>query len=135
MRKTAADAALTFVDFINCHDVRNLCAMITDDFLFVDGLGQEIRGPREIERGWKAYFTWFPDYSIQVDDSFNIGGTSAGLFGYAHGTFAVDGQLLPENRWRIPAAWKARVRDGHISEWRVYADNEPVWKIMRMKRY
>jgi ketosteroid isomerase-like protein len=135
MRKTAADAALTFVDYINCHDVSNLCAMMTDDFLFVDGLGQEIRGPREIERGWKAYFAWFPDYSIQVDDSFNIGGTLAGLFGYAHGTFAADGQLLPENRWRIPAAWKARVRDGLISEWRVYADNEPVWKIMRMKRY
>jgi hypothetical protein len=24
---------------------------------------------------------------------------------------------------------------GRVSEWRVYADNEPVWKIMGVKRY
>jgi len=47
----------------------------------------------------------------------------------------VNGELLPKNHWEIPAAWKAVVQRGRISEWRVYADNEPVWKIMGVKRY
>lgn len=43
--------------------------------------------------------------------------------------------MLAENHWEITAAWKAVVRGGYVSEWRVYADNEPVWKIMGVKRY
>jgi ketosteroid isomerase-like protein len=135
MKKTAADVALEFVDSINSHNLTEIANLTTEDFLFVDGLGQEVRGAREMEKGWKAYFSWFPDYSIQVEDAFSAGSATAGVFGFAQGTFAVEGQLLPENRWKIPAAWKARVRDGRVAEWRVYADNEPVWKVMRMKRY
>ena len=134
LKKNSADFALEFVDCINCHDLPGLARMMAEDLLFVDGLGQEIRGRREVEKGWRAYFNWFPDYSIQVDESFS-NGQYAGLFGYAQGTYRLDGKLTLENRWRIPAAWKARVRDGCISEWRIYADNEPVWKIMRVKRY
>lgn len=133
MKKTAADIAFAFIDHINAHDVHRLATLMTDDFLFVDGLGQEVRGSRQMEKGWEAYFTWFPDYSIQVDEAF-CQGPLVGLFGSAQGTYAVDGKLLPENRWKIPAAWKAVVRDERIAEWRVYADNEPVWKIMRVKR-
>jgi ketosteroid isomerase-like protein len=132
--KSAADVALEFIDQINAHDVSSLARLMTDDFLFVDGLGQEIRGSRQVERGWRAYFAWFPDYSIHVDHTFSHG-PIAGLFGFAQGTYAVQGQLFRENHWRIPAAWKALVRDGRIAEWHVYADNEPVWKIMRVKRY
>jgi ketosteroid isomerase-like protein len=132
--KTAADVALEFVDHINSHDTASLANLMTEDFLFVDGLGQEVRGWRKMELGWKGYFEWFPDYSIQVDDIF-CQGAIAGLFGYAQGTYAGQGQMLAENRWRIPAAWKAVVRDKLIAEWCVYADNEPVWKIMRVKRY
>jgi ketosteroid isomerase-like protein len=132
--KTAADVALAFVDHINSHDVPEIASLMSEDFLFVDGLGQEVCGRRHMEKGWQAYFEWFPDYSIQVDDAFSRGPV-AGLFGFAEGTYSTQGQMRPENHWRIPAAWKAVVRDGRISEWRVYADNEPVWKIMRVKRY
>ena len=58
-----------------------------------------------------------------------------GLFGTAQGTYSVNGKLVSENHWEIPAAWKAVVQGGRVSEWRVYADNEPVWKIMGVKRY
>ena len=133
MKKTAADIALDFIDHINSHDIPNLANLMTDDILFADALGQEIRGIRHFEKGWEAYFTWFPDYSIQVDDVFSHGPV-AGLFGSAQGTYSVGGKLLPENRWKIPASWKALVRGERIAEWRVYADNEPVWKIMRVKR-
>jgi hypothetical protein len=30
---------------------------------------------------------------------------------------------------------KAIVRDERIAQWHIFADNEPVWKIMRAKRY
>lgn len=132
--KTVADVALEFVDHINSHDTASLANLMTDDFLFVDGLGQEVRGWRNMDLGWKGYFELFPDYVIQVDDVFSEGAL-VGLFGYAQGTFAVGGQMPKENRWRIPAAWKAMVRDGLVAEWHIYADNEPVWKIMRAKRY
>jgi ketosteroid isomerase-like protein len=134
MKKTADDIALAFIDQINSHDVPSLAALMTDDILFIDALGQVFHGRRQLEQGWRAYFKWFPDYSIEVEDTFSRGSVIA-LFGSAQGTYAVQGKLLTENHWKIPAAWKATVRDEHIAEWRVYADNEPVWKIMRVKRY
>ena len=134
MNKTAADIALAFIDQINSHDVPSLAMLMNEDILFIDGLGQIVRGKRQLEQGWRAYFSWFPDYSIQVEETFSRGSVVA-LFGSAQGTYAVKGKLLPENHWKIPAAWKATVRAERIDEWRVYADNEPVWKIMRIKRF
>ena len=87
-----------------------------------------------MEKGWLGYFAWFPDYSIKVDESFSNGNVVA-LFRTAQGTYSVNGNLLAENHWEIPAACKAVVHRGRVSEWRVYADNEPVWKIMGVKRY
>ena len=134
MKKSALDVALAFVDMINRHDVDGLVAMLTEDHCFVDGLGQVVRGREQVKKGWVAYFGWFPDYSIQVDDILSKGNV-VGLFGTAQGTYSVNGELLPRNHWEVPAAWKAVVLDGCVSEWRVYADNEPVWKIMGVKRY
>jgi len=134
MNKSAADIALAFIDQINSHDVPSLAMLMNEDILFIDGLGQIVRGKRQLEQGWRAYFSWFPDYSIEVEETFSQGSVVA-LFGSAQGTYAVKGKLLPENHWKIPAAWKATVRDERIHEWRIYADNEPVWKIMRMKRF
>jgi ketosteroid isomerase-like protein len=132
--KSAADVVLEFVDRINRHEVAGLAALMTEDHLFIDGPGQEVRGREPMEKGWLGYFAWFPDYSIQVDDALSRGNVVA-LFGTAQGTYAVKGNLLAEAHWEIPAAWKAVVRDGRVSEWRVYADNEPVWKIMGVRRY
>ena len=134
MAKTAVDVALAFVDRINCHDVGGLVALMTEDHCFVDGLGQVVRGREKMEKGWLGYFAWFPDYSIKVDESFSNGNVVA-LLGTAQGTYLANGKLPPENHWEIPAAWKVVVKRGHVSEWRVYADNEPVWKIMGVKRY
>ena len=134
MQKTALDVVLGFVEAINRHDVDGLVALMSADHSFVDGLGQTVRGRERMEKGWVGYFGWFPDYCVRVDEILSKGNT-VGLFGTAQGTYSVDGELLPKNHWEIPAAWKAVVQGGHISEWRVYADNEPVWKIMGVKRY
>lgn len=134
MQKTALDVARAFVDRINCHDVEGLVALMTEDHCFVDGLGQVVRGREQMKKGWVGYFDWFPDYSVKVDEILSKGKV-VGFFGTAQGTYSVDGELLPKNHWEIPAAWKAVVLHGRVSEWRVYADNEPVWKIMGVKRY
>jgi hypothetical protein len=58
------------------------------------------------------------------------------MLGVARGTYSPDGQLRAENRWETPAAWRALVEygpaeDGLVAEWRVYADNEPMRRLMR----
>jgi ketosteroid isomerase-like protein len=134
MQKTALDVVLGFVEAINRHDVDGLVALMTEDHCFVDGLGQKVRGRERMEKGWVGYFGRFPDYSIKLDQTLSRGNVVA-LFGTAQGTHSVNGNLPPENHWEIPAAWKAVVHRGRVSEWRVYADNEPVWKIVGVKRY
>ena len=129
-----ARAALKFVNEINRHDVESVVAMLADDHLFVDGLGQEVRGREKLRESWRAYFAAFPDYHIAVKEWFQNGRVVA-LFGTASGTFAVGQSLPAENRWSVPAAWRAIVRDHSIVHWQVYADNEPVWKRMGVKRY
>jgi len=40
------------------------------------------------------------------------------------------GGTIDRISWRTPAAWKAVVRDGKVVEWRVFADNKPVYEIL-----
>lgn len=127
--QNSLDVALAFVAKINSHDVNGLVELMTGDHIFVDALGSTFRGAEQMRQGWKAYFTWFPDYAIEVTDQFNRGDVVA-MFGKARGTFAVNGKLPRENFWEIPAAWRAVVKDGRVAEWRVYCDNDPARKIM-----
>jgi ketosteroid isomerase-like protein len=124
---------LRFVNEINRHDVPAILALISDDHLFVDGLGHELRGRDRLRDAWTGYFHLFPDYRILIEDHLQVG-IIVGLFGSASGTFAVEGELSPTRRWKIPAAWKAVVREERVERWQVFADNEPVQKIMGSKR-
>ncbi len=127
-------AALRFVNEINRHDVDGLVGMLSDDHLFVDGLGQEVRGKERLREAWRGYFERFPDYHLAVKEWFQNGRVVA-LFGTEEGTVAVGTELPAENRWRLPSAWRAVVRDHLIVHWQVYADHEPIWKRMGVKRY
>ncbi|MDO8624859.1 MAG: nuclear transport factor 2 family protein [Candidatus Diapherotrites archaeon] len=118
-----------FIDRINAHSVEGIVRLMTDDHLFVDGLGQAISGRDAMRQAWKMYFEWMPDYRIDIEQKFERDGI-VGLFGRASGTHAVGGELREENRWAIPAAWRAVVRGGLVAEWQVYADNKPVYEIM-----
>ena len=95
------------------------------DHLFVDSLGNEVRGREPMREGWRAYFALVPDYHVAVTDHLETGLVVA-VFGRAGGTYAPGGRILTQNHWETPAAWKAVVRDDLIAEWRVYADNEPM---------
>jgi ketosteroid isomerase-like protein len=133
MKRTSADIALEFVDRINSHNIALISSLATKDHLYIDAQGNQVRGLREMERSWRACFEWFPDYAIQVDQAF-ANGRVAVVTGCAMGTYAIHSRLNPENRWRTPSAWQAVIHEHRIAEWRVYADNEPVWKIMRERR-
>jgi hypothetical protein len=52
------------------------------------------------------------------------------MLGEARGTFAPDGKMRAENRWKTPAAFRALVEKGKVAEWRVFADNEPIRRCM-----
>lgn len=88
----------------------------------IDGLGHRLRGSASLEAGWKGYFAMCPDYWIRTDHRMAEGGVVLAV-GEAGAT--IDGVA-----WRIPAAWKAEVRDGQVAEWRVFADNQPVYEIL-----
>ena len=79
--------------------------------------------------GWAAYFRMVPDYTVAVDETFSDGPVVI-MLGVARGTYAKDGQVRPENAWQTPAAWRARIQDKKVAEWRVYADNEPIRQLM-----
>lgn len=120
---------LRFIDRINAADVDGLCALMTEDHVLIDGLGNRFAGRENLRPGWRSYLASFPDYRISHEEIFEGRGVVA-VFGSASATYAVGGKLPKENHWEIPAAWKAIVRDGLIAEWRVYCDNQPARKLL-----
>ena len=121
---------LAFLEAINSRDAGKLCALMTEDHLFVDALGNRVQGREAMRNAWKVYFTWFPDYRVSHEEILSQGSLVA-VFGSAEGTYAKNSTpLTKENHWQAPAAWRAIVRDGLVAEWRVYADNQAARKIM-----
>jgi ketosteroid isomerase-like protein len=118
-----------FVAAINEHDTKWLSSLMTEDHEFVDALGERVHGRDRMLQGWRKYFSLMPDYRLDID-SIIAEGTVVGLFGKASGTFTVDGNLRPENSWRIPIALRALVDGERVQKWQVFADNKPVYEIM-----
>jgi ketosteroid isomerase-like protein len=126
---TPAEMVTAFVDRINAHDVDGVCALMEWDHVFIDALGRSVTGREAMRSAWKSYFAMVPDYWIRVDRVFQQG-SIVGVFGKAGGTFSDTGRLDAANRWEVPAAWQAVVGDKGITEWQVFADNEPIRQIM-----
>ena len=130
--KSPVDTVLAFLKQINARNVDGLSALMTEDHVFVDGLGNRMQGREAMRKGWAGYFRMFPDYRVSHADIFSQGDVVA-AFGSAEGTLAVKEELPEANHWSAPAAWRAVVRDGLIAEWQVYADNQSARKIMGMQ--
>jgi ketosteroid isomerase-like protein len=126
---TATETVLEFMECINHRDVEKLAALMTDDHVFVDSLGHTIRGRENMRGGWQGYFAFCPDYWVSHEEIFENGNQVA-VFGAAGGTIVANGKMLPENKWRTPAAWLAVAEKRLVKEWQVYADNKPVYDIM-----
>jgi ketosteroid isomerase-like protein len=123
---TSIEIFKLFAMAINRHDIQALTALMTPDHVFVDSLGQRAQGAAPMEAGWRAYFAMCPDYWIRADQVVADADVVLAA-GEAGGT-------IDSVSWRIPAAWKAIVRDGKVMEWRVFADNKPVYEILAKRR-
>jgi uncharacterized protein (TIGR02246 family) len=124
-----ADVVVQFMERINQHDADKLADLMSEDHIFIDSLGQSVRGRDQMRVGWRNYYLFCPDYWVSHEEIFSSGDAVA-VFGAAGGTIAANGKLPPENKWRTSAAWLARVERGLVKQWRVYADNKPVYDIM-----
>ncbi len=111
-----------FVDAINEHNVDKICSLMADDHTFIDCQGNEVSGKEKMRAGWIGYFQWFPDYQIEITDMF-IDGNMVAAFGFASGTYQGLSDKK-ENHWRLPASWKAVIKNGKIQLWQVYADSK-----------
>lgn len=130
---TAETVAQAFIRAINRQDVNRLAELMSPAHRFIDSLGRVVEGREEIERGWKAYFRMVPDYAIAVEEYYPADPVVI-MLGVASGTYTRTGQLHAENRWLTPVAIRALVEDGLIAEWRVYADNDPIRKLISPER-
>jgi len=129
MSQSPESVVLAFVNAINRQDVDALMEMMTPEHRFVDSLGSMVEGREKMRAGWRAYFDMVPDYKIAVEETYRDGSVVV-MLGEARGTFAPDGKMRAENRWRTPAAFRALVEKGKVAEWRVFADNEPIRRCM-----
>jgi uncharacterized protein (TIGR02246 family) len=126
---TPTDVVLHFLERINQHDADQVAELMTEDHVFIDSLGNVIRGRDHMRSGWRSYYALCPDYRVSHEQIFAHGNRVA-LFGTAAGTIATGQELLASNRWQTPAAWLALVENQMVKEWRVYADNKPVYDII-----
>ena len=128
----AATVVRQFVERINAHDVEGIVGLLAPDHRFVDSLGTVFEGEESLRAGWRGYLRMVPDYLIEIERLIDDG-EAVILIGHAGGTYTHDGTIRAENAWRAPAAWMASVKRGRLTEWRVFADNEPIRQRMRAR--
>jgi hypothetical protein len=117
---TPEKVALAFVDAINTCDLVSLRALMTEGHTFTDAKGSSFSGADKMIGGWKYFYNAFPDYRIEVQQTFAEANRVA-LFGHAEGGWRVNGVVLAQ-RWRVAAAWLAQVDAGRIAHWSVFCD-------------
>jgi len=123
------EIAMDFIKRINAGNVDAICELMTDEHIFQDALGERFIGREKMRQGWRAYFKTIAQYQIRADEFFQTDERLA-IFGSASGIYAGNGAASPDNFWEVPAAWRVVIRDGLVAEWRVYADNQPLRKLM-----
>jgi ketosteroid isomerase-like protein len=121
------EVAMDFIKRINAGDVGALCDLITEGHIFQDALGKRFIGRETMRQGWTMYFKTVSNYQVHAEEFFQTDDRLA-IFGTASGRCASSS--AGESFWEVPAAWRAVVRDGLIAEWRVYADNQPLRKLL-----
>jgi ketosteroid isomerase-like protein len=119
------ETVLEFLNRINRRDVDKLAELMTEDHVFIDSLGNQVRGREKMRGGWRGYFSMCADYWVSHEEVFRNANKVA-VFGTAGGT-------IQGTQWRTPAAWLGVLQKGLVKEWRVYADNKPVYDILAAK--
>jgi ketosteroid isomerase-like protein len=125
----ALDVVMEFITRINAGDPHSLSELMTEDHVFQDPLGKRYMGRETMIGGWKAYFDLVSDYRIRAEEFFQTDLRFA-IFGSASGAYSRGEKRGKDGFWEVPAAWRALVRGELVAEWRVYADNQPLRKLM-----
>ena len=110
-----------FVNAMNQADIAELNMLMPEDHIFVDVRGRTEVGREKMIKGWKTYFEMFPDYKIEIENIIQDK-EIVGAFGTATGTYNGKRGLVPQNIIKMPAAWRAIIKDSKIKLWQVYAD-------------
>ena len=118
-----------YIKAINTVDIDKICDCLAEDHVFIDSQDNRFVGVENMRSGWTHYFEMFPDYKIEINETI-VNDSTICLFGYASGTYKNLKNKENSNYWRIPAAWRAIVKDNKIRLWQVYADNSVVIDII-----
>lgn len=124
------EAVLRFVEVINTGSPGGIAELLTEGHRFVDPGGLVVDGRNQTLAAWTRFLHFVPDYRIDVEETFAKGSLVV-VLGSARGTYSPQGWLRAANSWSAPGAWRARVAGERVAEWRVYADNEPIRRLMR----
>ena len=119
-----------FIKSINEHNIDSIYALMADDFKFIDAYGNEETGKMHMKESWIGYFCWFPDYAIEIINTFSDADIVV-VLGFAQGTYQNKRTDNNENHWRIPAAWRVIVEKNKIKQWQVYCDSKIPYDIIR----
>lgn len=104
--------ALRFNERINRRDLEGLVELMTPDHTFIDSEDEIHEGREAMREGWRDFFERWPDYR-NVFTRIQVEGDLVVMVGYSTCSYEpLDG----------PALWTAKVREGRLSEWRVYGD-------------
>ncbi len=102
-----------FNGFINARDIEGLSAMMTDDHTFIDSAHQQVVGKIDCIHAWQEFFEAFPDYQNHFEH----------VSANAELVVITGRSSCSDTRLDGPALWSAKVRNDHVSEWRVFEDN------------
>jgi predicted ester cyclase len=111
----------SFNNAINEGNVELLSSLMTEDHTFIDASGAAHSGVKEMTEGWRDFFQMFPDYKNNFENILQDGNLVIAC-GTAYGTYNGNRGLVPENRIKWSAAWKAIVENDKIKLWQVYSD-------------
>ena len=123
------EVVMEFIKRINSGDVNSLSELMTEGHIFQDALGKRFIGRETMRKGWTAYFKKVADYQVHAEEFFQTDERFA-IFGTASGKYFCTGDKRIGKFWDVPAAWRAVVSGGLVAEWGVYADNEPLRRLM-----
>lgn len=105
--------ALRFNEKINARNLEGLYNLMTEDHIFIDSENDVDEGKAVMTERWRN-FASFPDYR-NIFTQVIVRENRVIMVGYSTCSYGpLDG----------PAIWTANVRNGLISEWRIYKDTE-----------
>ena len=103
---------LKFVQAINDGDSKALVKLQTEDFTLIDAEGDVFHG----RDGWEDYFSTYPRYKIHVNHVL-MSGNDVAILGKTTGS-----NVPSELEEKETVLWTAKIRNGLVSEWRIYSD-------------